>query len=154
MENDTLNNPINNILVSNKDLSVDEFLEQYVNNTIKLEAAVSEAIDYKVFAEYVKLKNKLQAARQGPYQLARFKILRYIISCVKNDPEKGEYFHEEQLVELKDAGKMLYKHNGMDGMRDSFVWANIPQRYHKEIDVAWDGIGEWIKYTNFWFFNP
>lgn len=78
------------------------------------------------------------------YKLGRFKLLEYIIHYIKNDPERGDYYSKENKERLIEAGKLLYEYDDMDGMHDGLVWSFIPKRYQREIDMAWDGIGEWI----------
>lgn len=78
------------------------------------------------------------------YKRARMLILEYILECVKHDKERGDYYDEENMRKLREAGELLNKEGGMKSMRDGLVWSFIPSRYHREIDICWDGIGEWI----------
>lgn len=44
---------------------------------------------------------------------------------------------------MVEAGKLLHEYDGMRGMRDPLVWSFIPRMFHREIDMYWDGVGEW-----------
>ena len=49
---------------------------------------------------------------------------------------------ETNKKNLKLAGEFLYKLGGCYYM-SSFLKTNIPKIFHREIDMYWDGIGEW-----------
>lgn len=66
-----------------------------------------------------------------------------MVKCIKADPQKADWYDEDNIADLKEAGRLLYKESGMRGMRDNLVWSFIPKRYNEEINSAWDGIGEW-----------
>lgn len=106
-----------------------------------------EEIDYfNIQREYDGLKKIIEG--QDPksiskYKMARLNILHYIIKCAENDPINGNWFDEENFKILKEAGILLYEDDGMRGMHDNLVWSFIPKRYHREIDLAWNNIGEW-----------
>lgn len=78
------------------------------------------------------------------YKLARYKILQYMINCVKHDGVNGDWYDEENYKLVKEAGMLLYQDSGDKGMHDRLFWSFIPRRYHREIDYAWNGIGQWI----------
>lgn len=114
--------------------------------------AAHEAIEYNIFQEYNALKKYLKIYEQDGkdendksycYSLGRFKTLSYMVKCIKADPQNADWYDEDNIADLKEAGRLLYKESGMKGMRDNLVWSFIPKRYHREIDIAWDGIGEW-----------
>lgn len=71
------------------------------------------------------------------------KMLRFVINCVKNDPQNGDYWDDQCHTLLKDAGTLLFQFDGMDGMHDRLAWSFIPPRYHRHIECAWRGIGSW-----------
>lgn len=52
-------------------------------------------------------------------------------------------FDEENNKKIIQAGHLLNEDGGDNSMRDELVWAFIPKRYHREIDMLWGGIGEW-----------
>lgn len=113
-------------------------------------AAAKEAIHYNIFAEYNAMKKmidngiiSLDKGNDHKYKIGRFLTLKYIITCVKNDPDNGDYYDPENVSQLKKAGRLLYEADGMNGMHDGLVWSFIPKRYRREIDMAWNGIGEW-----------
>ena len=102
--------------------------------------AQEELKEYDIMNEYNALK-KMQ--HMDLYKSARFKILQYIINCVKADPINGDYYDKDNRKLMIEAGNELNSEGGMNSMKDNLVWAFIPKRYHREIDHLWDGIGEW-----------
>lgn len=106
--------------------------------------ALIELIKYNVPKEYNALKKILGKQKtKNKYSLARLKILRYLLDCVKHDPYNGDYYDEVSEEGVKEAGKLLYEFDGMNGMTDRLVWSFIPKRYKRTIDMIWNGIGEW-----------
>jgi len=110
--------------------------------------AALELFEFNIFKEYDALKrlvgvDEARGKIKDAYKIARMKIFEYILNCVKDDPIEGDYYNEENIQLLKDAGKMLYDSKGMKGMYDEMLWSFIPDRYRRPIDMAWDGIGEW-----------
>ncbi len=77
------------------------------------------------------------------YKIGRKGMLEYIITCVENDPVDGDYYTREHKQVMVKSGETLYKSGGMNDMRDNLVWSFIPKRYRREIDIFWNGIGEW-----------
>lgn len=104
--------------------------------------ASQEAFEYSVFIEYNAL-NKILEKQQDNYKLARFKILKFIINCVKFDPVDGDFEDENNNKLVQEAGQLLYNHSGMNGMHDPLVWSFIPKRFQRIIDYLWNGIGQW-----------
>lgn len=47
-------------------------------------------------------------------------------------------------TKIREAGEILYETEGMRGMHDELLWSFIPKTYQREIDLIWDGIGEWL----------
>jgi hypothetical protein len=100
--------------------------------------ASQELKHFNIIPEYHSLR---QIEEKTSFELARMNILQYIITCVKNDPINGDYYNKENGNLIIEAGKLLNKTNDM---RDLLVWSFIPNRYHREIDNYWDGIGNWM----------
>jgi len=71
------------------------------------------------------------------------KMLKFVIDSVKNDPDNGDFYDDDSDKLLKEAGQLLYDFDGMNGMHDRLAWSFIPNRYHRTIDYAWNGIGKW-----------
>ncbi|CAH6419122.1 Hypothetical protein HVR_LOCUS316 [uncultured virus] len=111
-------------------------------------SATKEAIRCNLFTEYEALKDKLY----NDFQRGRFLVLKGVVSMIKFDPAYGDKrgnMSEEDIQYWKDlhtdiveGGKLLYKFDGMAGMRDPLVWLFIPQRFHRDIDMKWSGIGK------------
>lgn len=116
-----------------------------LNPNMGMNRAALELFEFNIFEEYDALKQFVKAnGTKDMYKIARMKIFEYILNCVKSDPMDGETESCEKNIQLlKDAGKMLYESEGMDGMYDDLLWSFIPDRYHRSIDMAWDGIGLW-----------
>jgi len=108
--------------------------------------AVLELFEYNIFEEYDALKRLVKCAeelgKKDMYKIARMKIFEYILNCVKGDPINGDVYSAENEQLLKDARKILYDTDGMDGMHDRLLWSFVPKRYHREINMSWDGIGK------------
>ena len=80
---------------------------------------------------------------KNKYEEGRHKTLRYILDAVENDPQNGDWGDDNHWTLMKEAGRLLYEDSGMHGMHAPLVWSFIPNRYHREIDMIWDSIGEW-----------
>jgi hypothetical protein len=108
--------------------------------------AFNELFEYNIFDEYNALLKILSEPepKNNKYVKARFNMLKYVIKSIKNDPIQGDYWDDECDILLKDAGKLLYEYNSMEGMHDKLAWSFIPRRYHRNIDYAWSGIGTWL----------
>jgi hypothetical protein len=119
-----------------------------LNSNMGANRAVLELFEFNIFEEYDALKRLVREEENNDikdmYKIARMKIFEYIFNCVKDDPIEGHgKYCEANIQLLKDAGKMLYDSEGMQGMFDDLFWSFIPDRYRRTIDMAWDGIGEW-----------
>lgn len=136
--------------MAKKPLTYDSFIEQ-VNaynkkHGIREVTAKEELVEYNIISEYnglEKLLSKDLEPKDRLYKSARFNILKYIITCVEHDPERGNYYSEENEALMRKAGEQLYEEGGMSSMHDTLVWSFIPKRYHSEISSIWDGIGGW-----------
>jgi hypothetical protein len=127
-------------------LSFEEFMKMMIGNTKYLNAT-EELEEYNIVSEFNGLEKFLKMdldPKNRLYKQARYNILKYIITCVKNDPECGDYYDDENEKILREAGEMLYKEGGMQSMHDELVWSFIPKRYRRNVDLAWNGIGEWL----------
>jgi len=133
-----------NDLVS-KVLTFDDFLAmmkiENMSKTAKEELKIwNIQAEYKAIMKYYNKNKKYQNKAQE----ARYKILRYMITCAIHDPENGDYFDIENEKLVKEAGKLLYEFDGMKGMHDLLFWSFIPKRYERVIDCLFNGIGEWL----------
>ena len=133
-------------------------------NKIKKQA-VSELIEWNIFTEYNALKKLIQFKenKYRDYSEARLLMLWAIIRMAKFDPYEGDMtrrnpktlqrindlsdedrkYWKEITDDIKKAGELLYKFDGMNGMHNMLVWSFIPDRYHRQIEYTWDGIGDW-----------
>jgi len=107
--------------------------------------AKEELDEFNIEREYNAIKKlvNLRGGYKDKYEEGRFKTLQYMINCVSNDHQNGDYYNEDNNALMTNAGKLLNQYDGMDGMRDPLVWSFIPKRYHRGIDYMWDGIGDW-----------
>jgi hypothetical protein len=113
--------------------------------------ALEECLDYNIFSEYKVLESIIKYNdfettcnhKDKLFKKARFNILDFIITCVRKDNIHGDYFDTENNEKIINAGKMLWEEGGEKSMRDKLVWSFIPKRYHRDIDILWDGIGSW-----------
>lgn len=105
--------------------------------------AFEELIEYNLIKEYNGIKKLKEYGNKSKFNDGRLLIFDYILTCVKNDRENGDYYSEENNNKLKEAGKLLNEDGGIKSMRDPLLWLFIPKRYEREIDYAFDGIGEW-----------
>jgi hypothetical protein len=122
-------------------LSFEEF-EKIINMGEKYKNAFDEAVDYNIFREYNAIK-KNKSYEKSKYSHGLMLMLEYIINCVKNDKENGDYYSEENNKIAKKGGQLLYESGGIETMHEVLLtW--IPKRYRNEIDVKWSGIGEWL----------
>lgn len=78
------------------------------------------------------------------YTKARYLILDYILECVKHDGREGDYDDEKNKKKLRKAGELLNSIGGYWEMKDPLVWAFIPQRFKRIVDICWNGIGRWM----------
>jgi hypothetical protein len=117
------------------------------NGDISKFPAVQELFEYNIFPELNGLNRYIKYAQDHGkpdlYKIGRKGILEYIIACVENDPVNGDYHTPENKQLMIRSGQTLYKSGGMRDMKDGLVWSFIPKRYRREIDMYWDGIGEW-----------
>ena len=113
-------------------------------NMINMKMTAKEELDgYNIKREYEAIKryHDKNKSFQNKTQEARYKLLKYIITCTAHDPINGDYYDKENIKLIKEAGKLLYESTA--GMNDPLFWSFVPRRYKREIDMFWDGIGDW-----------
>ena len=130
------NKAVNN--VDSVELSYEEFLK-FIEKTEKPKNAKEELEDFNIYKEYKFLEDKLDCS-EGNNGI--HKLCKYLITCVENDPDNGDYYSEENKSLIVEAGKHLYKHDGETMMYDTLM-AWVPKRYRNEIAYMWNGIGKW-----------
>ncbi len=70
-------------------------------------------------------------------------MLEYVINCVKNNKETGDYYSKENAEIAKKGGQLLYESGDTETMHEVLLtW--IPKRYRSERNMMWDGIGKWL----------
>lgn len=109
-------------------------------------SAKDELITFNIMREFVALNKRLKASggfTNKPYEHARHNLLRYVMYCAFADPVNGDHSNDLTQKLLTEAGHLLYQEGGMRSMHDGLVWSFIPKRYHQDINLAWNGIGEW-----------
>ena len=72
---------------------------------------------------------------QTDFQFAKYKVLKFIITCVENDEQNGDYFDKDNNQLVIDAGHLLQKNNEM---HEPSFWLFIPNRYHTDINCLWN----------------
>ena len=107
----------------------------------KFTPIIFEAGQYNIYSEYMAMTNyiKLRGFRDN-YEKGRYKVLEFMINCIIADPINGDYYDEKNSELIKEAGRLLHTE---DAMHDGLVWAFIPKRFERDIDVSWNGIGGW-----------
>lgn len=104
-----------------------------------------KALEYNLFQEYQALTNNEQKTKLGE---ARQLLYQGIIECILIDPQTGDMPEDDELLDgyecattkIKEAGILL---NEINSMNNNFVFAFIPNEFHRDIDCLWDGIGSW-----------
>lgn len=112
-----------------------------------------ECFRLNVFREYNAMQDKLY----NDYQKGRFLVLRATIKIAKFDPVNGEkkknmtnedvQYWTDIDKDIIDAGKILYKFDGINGLDDGLVWSFVPKRTYKYIHRLWNVIDEWKYYS-------
>jgi hypothetical protein len=98
---------------------------------------------YSIMTECRALHKYKSQRELSKFDLARYYMLKYIIKCALKDPVCGDYSDKENTELMKEAGRLLNEDGGLSSMHDGLVWSFVPRRYHREIDLMWDNIGEW-----------
>lgn len=121
-------------------LSFEEF-EKMISMGEKYKNAFDEAVDYNIFREYNGIK-KNKSYEKSKYSHGLMLMLEYVINCIKHDKENGDYYSEDNNKIAIKGGQLLYESGNTDTMHEVLLtW--IPKRYRNEINMKWDGIGEW-----------
>jgi hypothetical protein len=68
------------------------------------------------------------------------KVLKYILNNAYHDPQNGDWWDEKNNRLIRQAGILLHQESAM---WDSLLWSFVPDRYRRNINLLWDGIGEW-----------
>ena len=114
--------------------------------------ALHEALEYNLLQEYKAMLSLLEdspVAQNTLYRRARRSIYEGIIGMIMLDPVAGDLplGKEEEWDKLRaliiEGGRLLNQEGGMDSMHSPLVFCFIPDRYHKDIDLMWHGIGKW-----------
>src|SRR5437868_3494260 len=104
---------------SNPDEFCEIFDKIFGTNSFKAVTAKEELEEYNIMKEYEALERFLKMDLQPKdrlYKSARYKILKYIITCAENDPVNGDYYSEENKNLIKEAGMELYQEGGEDSL--------------------------------------
>lgn len=73
-----------------------------------------------------------------------YNALKYIINCVSNDMDFGDYYEEENNKYMKIAGEFFYKlSNNETDFMSRYLDFQIPKIFQRRIDYIWDGMGNW-----------
>ncbi|ATZ81094.1 endopeptidase-like protein [Bodo saltans virus] len=120
-------------------MDYDEFIKLFGKE--KRLSAYDEAKEYNIFTEYNAIIEK-KTHEKSDYCAGLMLMLKYVITCVENDKINGDYYSVDNNNNVKNGGMLLHKSGGISAMHDVLMtW--IPKRYRREIDIVWDGIGEW-----------
>jgi len=126
-------------IIIREGMAYHDFFTECVKN--KFTPIIFEAGQYNIYKEYMAMTNyiKLRGFRDN-YEKGRYKVLEFMINCIIADPINGDYYDEKNSELIKEAGRLLHTE---DAMHDGLVWAFIPKRFERDIDVSWNGIGGW-----------
>ncbi len=102
---------------------------------------IFEAGHYNIYKEYTAMTNYINIRGfRDNYEKGRYKVIEFMLNCIIADPINGDYYEEKNSELIKEAGRLLHTENAM---HDGLVWSFIPKRFERDIDVSWNGIGEW-----------
>lgn len=113
--------------------------------------AYKEIVKLGIIEKYIMtekiIKNKNYKDKPEKYKLffyGEYNALKYIINCVSNDMDLGDYWNEENNKYMKIAGEFFYKfdNNEIDFM-SRYLNNQIPKIFQRRIDYIWNGIGSW-----------
>ena len=96
---------------------------------------------YDIMNQYNSLK---ETKNLDLIKSARLKMFQYVINSVKADPVNGDFYNENNKKIIIEAGNELNNAGGFHLMKNQLVCGFIPNRYHREIENYWNGIGDWI----------
>jgi hypothetical protein len=102
---------------------------------------IFEAMEYNIYTEYMAMtKNFKKGISNGTFEQGFYKVLEFMINCIIADPINGNYYEQQNSDLLKEGGRLL---NITGDMEDDLVWYFVPNKFKRDIDVSWDGIGGW-----------
>jgi hypothetical protein len=113
--------------------------------------AYKEIVKLGIIEKYIMtekiIKNKNYKDKPEKYKLffyGEYNALKYIIICVSNDMDFGDYYDEENNKYMKIAGEFFYKlSNNETDFMSRYLDFQIPKIFQRRIDYIWDGIGNW-----------
>ena len=87
-----------------------------------------------------------QMAKEKGRDLSDFDKARLILFSALSQCWDDRYKILDPEIEnqIKQAGRMLYDFDGMKGMHDELVWAFLPKSLGGEVEIIWNGIGDWV----------
>ena len=89
-------------------MTIQQFQEQFKPNTQRLTA--KEELDvWNIKHEYKAIhKSYIDSGKRfkNKYEEARYKVLKWVITCATYDTEEGDYISEKNDMMLKDAGRL------------------------------------------------
>lgn len=104
---------------------------------------LAEAARLNFFTELEGLE-KLQSDKEGTFGWGRLQIFKAASLCLVKDslstPEEVRILTEQ----IHEAGEKMYEIEGMKGLHDPLIWLFMPKSWHRTIDKAFNGIGEWL----------
>ena len=128
-------------------LNDDNETHDFLNRSVFRHTAKEELDLFNIVSHLNDIKNTLKDSPIHHLELqAKQHILTYIITCATHDPEEGDYYNKKNKQRIIDAGKLIDKNGGLLSMRlffEHWIRQNVPRRYHREIELYWDGIGGW-----------
>ena len=104
-----------------------------------------------IIEKYVMSENIIESknwnGKSEKYKLfffGEYNALKYLINCVKNDMDFGDYNDEENNKNMRIAGEFFYKYdeNNIDFMV-KYIENQVPKLFQRRIEYIWDGIGSW-----------
>lgn len=103
----------------------------HLKNFLRLEAAKRNL--------YTEIAGLCQLENLGSFSQAR----KVLFLAVGEAIEHGSNYPESVKEKIRKAGEMLNESGGFIDMSDYLVWSFIPKSLHREIELHWDGIGDW-----------
>lgn len=112
---------------------------------------LQHALRTNLFSAYQSLSNRIKVFATR-FDIGRYYVFKGIVAMIIFDPVQGD-MKEEMTDSDKELWRTIYKdiHTGGEliasestgRMHDPLIWSFIPQPLHREVDVEWDGIGDW-----------
>lgn len=100
----------------------------------------------KMLRELKGLELRQQMVKEDGEHLSDFDKARLILFFALSQcwDDRYKILDPEIETQIKQAGKMLYDFDGMKAMRNDLVWAFLPKSLGGEVEIIWDGIGDWV----------